>query len=947
MKQEHKHCLKRVAAAALVMLMVSGTVPFQPIAEVFDTAIVASAEEINYTDWTDSTKLPTTAGSYRLTADVTLSQSRWEVPGGTTNLDLNGHTIALAENKVDCVIGIGVTRTNVTLNLYDSSDNGSGRITGGKGLGYLGNYNGGGVYIGNNNNNNATFNMYGGSITKNTCKQSSGTARSGGGVYIKKGTFNMYGGSITDNEVNEHGGGVYVNNNQSCFFNMYGGTIKNNIASKYGGGVCNYNAFNMTGGTIENNIAKINGGTYGCGGGVYSHTNFSMTGGTITNNTAGGYGGGVFTGNYNQGKTEISGDPKIVNNTISGSQVSSNLHLYHDISNSRLAYITITEALSSEASIGIKSNEYTGVITSGSSVTASDYVQNFFSDDQTLSVITQGTELALGTAKNVTNVTLNKNSTILSVGAEETLTATVSPDDAVDKTVTWASDNTNVATVDGNGKITAVGAGTANITATATNGTTDTTDDKTATCEVTVCTHYDTVAATCISAGNIEYYYDGNSKYYTKDGNTYTEITQSETVIPATGHDWNAPIYEWIADNAQVTATRTCKNDATHVETETVNTTSAVTNPATCEDKGETTYTAAFTNEAFAIQTKTVTNIDEIGHSWNAPTYTWSADNSTCTAKRVCAKDASHVETETVNTTAVTKDPTCVDKGQTIYTATFTNTAFETQTKTIETTDATGDHTYGERSPEWSWVKNGNTFDVSVKFKCAVCDEYETTDIKPTLTVTESNGIRKFTATVTHDGVQYTSERDEAVKYSITINGTPKRYKYGELVTVTAPAPEDGKYFDGWYEGETKVSGSEVYTLYATRDISIEAKYKETKVEAQPVFVMNVSDREKLNNGKQKVSFTYDWDLPEGYTLVKAAIVRSYVETEPNISTANTNVHYTALKNARGTYKLNLTLGTANATKTVYVRGYIVYKDKAGTEYIKYTNVLTSAPASN
>ncbi|MEE3451242.1 MAG: leucine-rich repeat domain-containing protein [Acutalibacteraceae bacterium] len=345
--------------------------------------------------------------------------------------------------------------------------------------------------------------------------------------------------------------------------------------------------------------------------------------------------------------------------------------------------------------------------------------------------------------------------------------------------------------------------------------------------------------------------------------------------------------------------------------------------------------------------TKDQTVVAAAGHDWGEVSYTWSDDNLKVTATRTCDRDSSHVDTETVNTTAVTKDPTCVDKGETTYTATFTNTAFETQTKTIETDNATGIHTYSERSPEWSWVKNGNTFDVSVKFKCAVCDEYETTDIKPTLNVTESNGIRNFTATVTHDDVTYTSERDEAVSYNIAINDTTKQYKYGEYVTATAPAATNGQYFDGWYEGKTKVSSSEVYTIYATRDMSIHAEYKDSVVEAQPVYVMNVSDRTALANGKQKVSFTYDWDLPEGYTLVKAAIVRSYVVDEPKITTANTNVHYTTLKNARGTYKLNLTLGTANANKSVYVRGYIVYKDKTGTQHEDYTTVLTSVPASN
>ena len=91
-----------------------------------------------------------------------------------------------------------------------------------------------------------------------------------------------------------------------------------------------------------------------------------------------------------------------------------------------------------------------------------------------------------GANVDVTGVTLNKTSTTLAAGGTETLTATVSPEDATDKTVTWSSDNTSVATVDANGKVTAASAGTANITATATNGTDDTSDDKTATCTVTV-----------------------------------------------------------------------------------------------------------------------------------------------------------------------------------------------------------------------------------------------------------------------------------------------------------------------------------------------------------------------------------------------------------------------------------------------------------------------------
>ena len=78
----------------------------------------------------------------------------------------------------------------------------------------------------------------------------------------------------------------------------------------------------------------------------------------------------------------------------------------------------------------------------------------------------------------VSEITLDKTSLSLLKGQSETLTATVGPADATDKTVTWSSSNPAAATVDANGKVTAVGGGTATITAKA--GT------KTATCEVTV-----------------------------------------------------------------------------------------------------------------------------------------------------------------------------------------------------------------------------------------------------------------------------------------------------------------------------------------------------------------------------------------------------------------------------------------------------------------------------
>ena len=77
----------------------------------------------------------------------------------------------------------------------------------------------------------------------------------------------------------------------------------------------------------------------------------------------------------------------------------------------------------------------------------------------------------------VESISLNKETLSLTKGQSETLIATVKPDDATDKTVTWTTSNSNTVSVD-NGKVTAVGGGRATITAKA--------GEVEATCEVTV-----------------------------------------------------------------------------------------------------------------------------------------------------------------------------------------------------------------------------------------------------------------------------------------------------------------------------------------------------------------------------------------------------------------------------------------------------------------------------
>ena len=143
--------------------------------------------------------------------------------------------------------------------------------------------------------------------------------------------------------------------------------------------------------------------------------------------------------------------------------------------------------------------------------------------------------------KLVTGVTLTpETATLTQAGQSVQLTATVAPADATDKSVTWTSSNTKVATVDANGKVTAVANGTCTITVTTVDG------SKSATSTITV-----KIPAT--ESGN-----SGNSTDNTGNtgntNNTNNNQTQNSTVtntsdksgkkdvISAKTGDSNAPI---------------------------------------------------------------------------------------------------------------------------------------------------------------------------------------------------------------------------------------------------------------------------------------------------------------------------------------------------------------------------------------------------------------------
>ena len=118
----------------------------------------------------------------------------------------------------------------------------------------------------------------------------------------------------------------------------------------------------------------------------------------------------------------------------------------------------------------------------------------------------------------VSSVALDKTELTLTVGDPDVkLVATVTPDNATDKTVNWASDKAEVATVDNQGSVHAVAPGEAIITVTTTDG------GKTATCTVTV------KAALPTDALSGEFSVSGTKKVHFSQGNLVATINASGT----------------------------------------------------------------------------------------------------------------------------------------------------------------------------------------------------------------------------------------------------------------------------------------------------------------------------------------------------------------------------------------------------------------------------------
>ena len=166
---------------------------------------------------------------------------------------------------------------------------------------------------------------------------------------------------------------------------------------------------------------------------------------------------------------------------------------------------------------------------------------------------------------------------------------------------------------------------------------------------------------------------------------------------------------------------------------------------------------------------KTEVNVTvNAGHSYGEISYTWNEDYSKCTAERTCSV-CQQKETETVESVSkVTQKKSCTLPEITVYTATFANKAFTTQTKDIKTAEAghTWNDDYTVDTPATCTAKG------SKSIHCKNCDE-----------VKDSTAIDAL-------GHDFTGEWKVTKKATCTEPGTKERKcsRCDEAETDTIPA---------------------------------------------------------------------------------------------------------------------------------------------------------------
>lgn len=179
-------------------------------------------------------------------------------------------------------------------------------------------------------------------------------------------------------------------------------------------------------------------------------------------------------------------------------------------------------------------------------------------------------------------------------------------------------------------------------------------------------------------------------------------VQEKDAELPALGHSWDGgkreglPASCTIEGKMRYTCTR-CQATKTEKVPKTAHTPKSTIREtsATCTAAGSRSIIVKCSKCGTVIEAERSEAIPALGHNWLEPTYTWSSDNKKVTATHICARDASHVETETVDAFYAEIPATCESEGvREWYSDEFKNEDFAIQEKDKEILPAIG-HDWG------------------------------------------------------------------------------------------------------------------------------------------------------------------------------------------------------------------------------------------------------------
>lgn len=670
--KNRKSILNKCFAFLMLMVMGFGAMSFSKANTV---KVCASSEIHNHDGWInwgddeiEKTSLPTEAGSYYLSSDISLLET-WSVPTGTsenvlvTNLCLNGHIIRyVGETELDKSL-ISLLKYG-KLNLYDCETN----------VRHYFNKEASGLWVYAKDQSQPTdYYVDGGVIT--------GAYKPLGGAILVSGSceFNMYGGNIVGNIGR---GGAAIRAINGSVFNMFGGLITGNLddnsTSGRGGVFIAIDNFTI-GGTaqvIDNVDAESN--------------NFNLCLYRKLLN--------IGTGEYapkegvRVGVSYFGGSAPTIGQFTTNGTADYSTNFFSDNDSYKVFFN------SDDKYLELKEKTIADILPAHFPTRTGDIPDNAWGNDNGATIYIYTTKLAFdGSAIPAGSFAKNLSDVVTASDGNYTCQG---PNGNVN--VTFNMSNGKLASIVVDGYVSPAGA-------TELNG------EFLGTIVHTWKDTHDKVEPTCLTAGH-EAYYECDCGAYLSNSALTEEIPNLEVWLAEGGGGYIAPLghnfggkvtYTWNEETHECTASHKCQREGC---TETQSELASIENgkvvyvkdfDATCTANEKGHYEATFTVQEFEKQTTSMFDVPNTakGHNYGTPTYTWNEDYTKCTATATCSHGDSTITDEGTIT---------IEDGYAV--ATFVDDIFEIQRVKLP-----------EPTPEKSGLSGGTIAGIAVGSFVGLC----------------------------------------------------------------------------------------------------------------------------------------------------------------------------------------------------------------------------------